>query len=68
MDLEQKHARAKEIISSFQSLPQKEQKRLSEVITDLIECGLDNSILNDDDREIIEEQLEGMRLGIELDF
>lgn len=66
--LEFKFKRAKEIDEKSRLIPKSEQKRLAYLLSDIIETGLSTHELSSEDHILLTEQLEGMRLGIELDF
>ena len=68
MDLETKMRRAKEIDDNSRQIFPAEQKRLALLLSDVIETGLKSHELSSEDHILLTEQLEGMRLSIELDF
>lgn len=67
-ELEAKVKRAKEIDERSRQIPPIEQKRIALLFAQATEEGLNKIDLSISDKEILTEQLEGMRLSIELDF
>lgn len=68
MSTEEKLARAQEIDKRSRNFTHDRQKQLAKLLADVIETGLKTHTLNDEDNLDLIEQLEGLRLSIELDF
>jgi len=68
MNLEEKMERSKEIDKRTMNFSVARQKHLATMLADVIETGLKHHTLDEEDRLDLTEQLEGLRLNIELDF